>query len=148
MLPPLFSACAFKDSHPADVARTRLMGMSEEDLESCIGAPDQHSSFGNTHVLTYDATTPSSINWSFPLVGGLGFSNGGCCHATFTVVNGCVQRVLYSGEKNATGAPDACCAPIIRTCIAQLGSAGANKTPATTAPAARTNNRLSESEPD
>jgi hypothetical protein len=121
------------------------MGLSEKDLESCIGAPDQHSSFGNTDVLTYDATSTSGIDWSIPLIGGVGFSNGGYCHAAFTVMNGRVERVLYSAEKNATLAPDAYCAPIIRTCIAQLGSAGANTTHPTTG--AR-NNRLPESDPD
>ena len=39
---------------------------------------------------------------------------------TFEAINGRVVRVLYSGEKNATGAPDAYCAPIIRTCLGQI----------------------------
>jgi len=145
LLPLLLSACAFKDSHLADLARTRLMGLSEKDLESCIGAPDQHSSFGNTDVLTYDATSTSGINWSIPLIGGVGFSNGGYCHATFTVVNGRVDRVLYSGEKNATMAPDAYCAPIIRTCIAQLGSMATDTAHPT---AGARNDSLSESKSD
>jgi hypothetical protein len=29
-----------------------MLGMSEVDLESCIGAPDQRQSFGTTGVLT------------------------------------------------------------------------------------------------
>ncbi len=41
-------------------------------------------------------------------------------HATFLVKNGRVTQILYSGEKNATFAPDAYCAPIMRTCIANL----------------------------
>lgn len=133
MLTLLLSACAFEDSHLASLARTQLMGLSERDLEACIGAPDQHSNFGNTDVLTYYATSTSGINWSIPLIGGVAFSNGGYCHATFTVVNGRVERLLYSGEKNATLAPDAYCAPIIRTCVTQLGSPGANSIPPATA---------------
>jgi hypothetical protein len=43
----LLGACAVKDSHIAHEAETRLMGMSEVDLESCLGVPDQHSSFGD-----------------------------------------------------------------------------------------------------
>jgi hypothetical protein len=119
-LPILLAACAVQDSHIANNARISLMNMSEVDLESCLGVPDQHASFGNTDVLTYDATSSSSTSFSVPIVGGLGFSNGGYCHATFQVTHGRVTQLLYSGEKNTTFAPDAYCAPILRTCMAQL----------------------------
>ncbi len=114
------SACAIKDSHIARDARTRLIGMSEVDLEACIGVPDQHSTFGKTDILTYYATSTSGDSYSIPIIGGMSFSNGGYCHATFRVSNGRVTQILYSGEKNATGAPDAYCAPIVRTCMAHL----------------------------
>ncbi|HUB49332.1 MAG TPA: hypothetical protein VMB73_30535 [Acetobacteraceae bacterium] len=116
----MISACAVKDSRIARDAETRLMGMSEVDLESCLGAPDQHSTFGNTDILTYVATSTSNDSYGVPVVGGMSFSNGGYCHATFRVTNGHVTQILYSGEKNATGAPDAYCAPIVRTCMAHL----------------------------
>ncbi len=48
----LLSACAVKDSGICHQARSRMLGMSEVDLESCIGAPDQRQSFGTTGVLT------------------------------------------------------------------------------------------------
>jgi hypothetical protein len=118
----LISACAIKDSRIAHQAQNQLLGLSEVDLESCIGAPDQRQSFGATDVLTYYATSTSSINYSLPIVGGIGFSNGAYCHATFRIDNGHVTRVLYSGEKNATLAPDAYCAPISRTCLDYLRS--------------------------
>jgi len=114
------SACAVKDARIADRAEDRLLGITEVDLQSCIGAPDQHSSFGRTDVLTYYATSQSSTSFSVPFVGGLSFSNGAYCHATFRVDNGRVTRVLYSGEKNATGAPNAYCAPIVRACLNYL----------------------------
>lgn len=131
------SACAIKDSQIAHEAQTRLIGMSEVDLEACIGVPDQHSTFGKTDILTYYATSTSGDSYSIPIIGGLSFSNGGYCHATFRVYNGRVTQILYSGEKNATGAPDAYCAPIVRTCMGHLQetaathSATAATTPAT-----------------
>lgn len=120
MLPLLLTACAVADSRIVQHARTRLVGLSEVDLESCLGVPDQHASFGATDVLTYYATSSSSTSYSLPIVGGIGLSNGGYCHATFRLDNGRVTRVLYSGEKNATLAPDSYCAPILRTCMAWL----------------------------
>jgi hypothetical protein len=122
LLPLLLGACAVNDSHIAQHARTRLMGLSEADLESCLGVPDQYRSFGATDVLTYYATSTSSMNYSLPVVGGIGFSNGGYCHATFQVKDGHVTQLIYSGEKNATLAPDAYCAPILRSCMERLGS--------------------------
>jgi hypothetical protein len=120
-LPLLLAACAVQDSHIAADARVTLMNMSEVDLESCLGVPDQHANFGDTEVLTYYATSTSSDSFSLPIVGGIGFSNGGYCHATFEVKHGRVTQLLYSGEKNATLAPDAYCAPIVRTCLETLG---------------------------
>ncbi len=120
----LLAACAVKDSRIAHDAQSRLVGLSEVDLESCIGVPDEQKSFGTTDVLTYYATSTSSVSYSLPIVGGLGFGNGAYCHATFRVDNGRVTRVLYSGEKNATLAPDAYCAPISRTCLTFLNRHG------------------------
>lgn len=133
----LVSACAIKDSSIAQNAETRLMGMSEVDLESCIGVPDQHSTFGNTDILTYYATSMSGDSYSVPIIGGLSFSNGGYCHATFRVSDGHVTQILYSGEKNATGAPDAYCAPIVRTCMDHLQQPATAQSP-TAATTART----------
>jgi len=117
---PLLGACSVHDGYVAHEAQKTLMGMSEPDLEACLGAPDQRGTFGNTDVLTYYATSSSSMSYSIPIVGGIGMSNGGYCHATFRVDNGRVTRVLYSGEKNTTAAADAYCAPIVRTCMAYL----------------------------
>jgi hypothetical protein len=116
----LLAGCSVEDSRIAHEAQSRLMGMPEVDLESCLGVPDQHSTFGTTDVLTYYMTSTSSDSWSVPLIGGFGLSNGGNCHATFQIKDGRVTQILYSGEKNATFAPDAYCAPILRTCVAHL----------------------------
>jgi hypothetical protein len=113
-------ACAIQDSHIAHEAQDRLLGLKEVDLESCLGVPDQRQSFGRTDVLTYYATSASTTSFTVPVVGGIGIGNGAYCHATFRVDDGRVTRVLYSGEKNATGAPDAYCAPISRTCLQYL----------------------------
>jgi hypothetical protein len=130
----LLAACAVKDSHLAHEAETRLMGMSEVDLESCLGVPDQHSSFGDVDILTYYATSTSSDSYSIPIIGGMSFGNGGYCHATFQLKDKHVTQILYSGEKNATGAPDAYCAPIVRTCMAHLQQMSAASTSAPAAP--------------
>ena len=120
MLAPLLAACAVKDSDLAERAQTRLLKMPEVDLETCLGVPDQHQSFGSTDVLTYYTSSSSSISYQLPLIQGPSLSNGGNCHMTIRLDGGVVTRVLFSGEKNTLGAPDSYCAPIVRTCLATL----------------------------
>jgi hypothetical protein len=128
---PLLAGCAIQDSHLAHQAQDRLIGLSEVDLETCLGVPDQHSTFGSTDILTYYANSTASTSFTVPIVGGIGMSNGAYCHATFRLDQSHVTNILYSGEKNATLAPDAYCAPIIRTCLGYLDS----HPPATATPA-------------
>ena len=125
----LLAGCSVNDSRIANAARTRLMGMSEVDLQSCLGAPDERASVGNTDILTYYATSTSNDSLSLPIVGGVGFSFGGYCHATFQLKDSQVTQILYSGEKNATLAPDAYCAPILRTCLDHLDQTQAPAAP-------------------
>jgi hypothetical protein len=68
-------------------------------------------------ILTYvgNSTSNKGIN----LAGVVTLSGGGYCHATFKVKDGRVAEVHYSGETNATLAPDAYCAPIARGCVHQ-----------------------------
>ncbi len=98
--------------------------MNEVDLYTCLGAPDQHQTFGNTDILTYETSSSSSVSYQLPLIQGPSFSNGGNCHMTVRLDGQTVTRILYSGEKNATGAPDAYCAPIVRTCLETLSALG------------------------
>ncbi len=114
------AGCAVEDSRLAQRGKTAFLGMKEVDLEACLGSPDQHSSFGPTDVLTFYATSTSSSGFSPPVIGGFSITNGAYCHVTFRLDAGLVTHVIYSGEKNATLAPDAYCAPIMRSCLAEL----------------------------
>jgi hypothetical protein len=120
VIAPLVAGCAVADSHLATGAQKRLLGMSEVDMDTCLGAPDQHASIGATDVLTWYTTSSSSVSWSLPIVQGPSYTNGGNCHMTARFDNGIATRILYSGEKNATAAPSAYCAPIVRSCIDTL----------------------------
>ena len=119
-LVPFAAGCSVHDSRVAEYARNRMIGMSEVDVETCLGAPDQHQSFGATDILTYYTSSSSSMSFSLPIVGGPSLSNGGNCHMTMRFDKEVATRILYSGEKNGTGAPSAYCAPIVRTCLETL----------------------------
>ena len=110
----LLSACSIRDSHLAERAKTSLLGMNELTLQTCMGSPDEKSVFGKSEVLTYYATSTSSSSYSIPVIGGIGFSNGGYCHTIIRLDQGVVDGVRYTGETSAFVAPDAYCAPTVR----------------------------------
>lgn len=123
--PVLFvcAGCAVRDSETATRAKTALLGVSSLDLQSCLGAPDNRSTVGRDEVLTYKGNSTSSggINITLPVIGGgISLSGGGYCNATFRVVEGRVAAVQYNGETDASLAPNAYCAPLVRNCVDML----------------------------
>jgi hypothetical protein len=125
----LLGGCSLNDSHLARRAQTMLLGMNEVALQTCLGGPDQKSTFENTEILTYYATSTSSSSFSLPVVGGIGFSNGGYCHAIIRLDDGVVTGVRYTGENRAFAAPDAYCAPIVGDCVNDPPTPGGGAAP-------------------
>jgi hypothetical protein len=121
LLPVALSGCLVVDSRTAETARQSLVGWSKLAVETCLGAPAHESSFRDTDILTYAATSTSNhtISLGFPFVIGLSWTGGGYCNAIVRVKGGRVAEVRYIGETHAFGAPDAYCAPIVRSCVEQ-----------------------------
>jgi len=137
----LLAACSINDSHLAARAQKSLLGMNEVTLQTCLGAPDEKSVFGATEILTYYATSTSSSSYSIPVIGGIGFSNGGYCHTIIRLDNGLVTTIRYTGETRAFAAPDAYCAPTVGGCVTNppppTPTNGTAPEPAITAPPPR-----------
>lgn len=119
VLTSMVAGCAFHDAWSAHVAQQKLIGWSELELEACLGVPDQHSTFGDTDILTYfgNSTSNKGISLGLPFIAGMTIGGGGYCHAIFRVREGRVAEVRYTGETDAMLAPDAYCAPIVRGCV-------------------------------
>lgn len=99
--------------------------MSELDLETCLGIPDQKETSGKTTIFTYHANSSHSLNLTVPIVDAIGVSFNGYCHATFRLEKGRVTEIRYSGDTDdPLGAgKDSVCAPIVRACIERHASA-------------------------
>jgi hypothetical protein len=119
MLISFLDGCTMYNSYEAHKAKDSMVGMSDYDLESCIGVPDQKAQIGNAEILTYyDNTTNNGVNMTLPIVGGgVSLTGSGCCHATFTLVEGRVAKVQYTGDNSQLMAPHSICAPIVNGCI-------------------------------
>ncbi|MBV9784651.1 MAG: hypothetical protein JO264_12615 [Acidisphaera sp.] len=116
---PLLAGCGVQDSRVAHRAQTNLLGMSTEDLQACVGAPDKRTKIGDDEILTYFASSNSAggIDLTLPIVGGINFSGGGYCHATFKLVGGHVTELRYTGDNSELLGPQGVCAPIVRDCL-------------------------------
>ncbi|SKA30543.1 hypothetical protein SAMN02745126_04982 [Enhydrobacter aerosaccus] len=117
------SGCSLNDSRLAHQAQSGLVGFSERDLDSCLGVPNRRAEFGQTTILSYDgasSTSSGGIAVTLPIVGGISFSGGGYCHIIARLENGRVASIRYNGEKDATAAPDAYCAPLVRACFVRV----------------------------
>lgn len=116
---PALAGCSVQDSETAHRAENLLLGMTQPDLEACLGVPGQHSEFGDTTILTWTTTSTAGrgLSVSLPGAGDLSLSGGGSCNATARLENGRVTEIRYSGEDSALLAPDAYCAPIVRSCV-------------------------------
>ncbi|MFC0406781.1 hypothetical protein [Roseomonas elaeocarpi] len=145
------AGCAFEDARTAARAPSALIGMSELDLQTCLGNPNSSASFGSSKVLTYNSASTSSggITLTLPLVGGITITGNGYCHVVVRLDGERVSKVRFVGETDEPGAPNAWCAPIVRSCVAHpepywspgppvppaiSGSAGTTAAPATSDP--------------
>lgn len=113
------AGCSVVDSRMAQRAETALVGLSEIDLEGCLGVPNRRDTFDQTTILTYDGSAISSggFNVTLPVVGGLNFTGGGYCRLTARIDKGRVTSIRYAGEIDAPLAPEAYCAPLVRSCM-------------------------------
>jgi hypothetical protein len=112
-------ATATQDAEVAKSAKTRLIGLSELQLETCLGLPDQKLTKGKTTLFTYNANSASNLSISAPIVSGVGVAFAGYCHATFRLESGRVTEIHYSGQTDDMGNKDAVCGPIVRSCVEQ-----------------------------
>jgi hypothetical protein len=127
---PLFGGCTFYSSHEAHKAQNAMIGMSDYELQSCVGAPDEKSQVGDAEILTYYATTTNNgVNLTVPIIGGgVSLTGSGYCHATFTLNGGKVTKVQYTGNNSQLAAPQSIYAPIVKACIPRPEQPGADVT--------------------
>lgn len=116
---PFVGGCTLYGSHEAHKAQNGMIGMSDYELQSCVGAPDEKSQVGDAEILTYYATaTDNGVTLTLPLIGGgVSLTGSGYCHATFTLSDGKVTKVQYTGDNSQLLAPQSICAPIVKACI-------------------------------
>jgi hypothetical protein len=115
----LLSACSVQDSATARRAASSLIGLSQMDLETCLGVPNRRDRLDQTSIFSYDgdATNSGGLNLSMPIYGGVSVAGGGNCHLVARLDNGRVTAIHYTGDTDAPLAPEAYCAPLVKSCL-------------------------------
>jgi hypothetical protein len=113
------SGCAYENTLMAARAKTSLVGLSELELETCLGLPDKEATKGKTTLLSYNATSARTVNLSIPIVNGIGVSIVGYCRATFRLENGRVAGVTYTGDGDPLEGRNSACGALMRACLSR-----------------------------
>ncbi len=117
----VLSGCAVQRSMEATRAKTELVGLTRAQLFNCAGVPARQASENGVEYLVYSAVGSSKISGMGQTFGNAalfsGRSNPRYCEATFTVMNGRVTRIMYSGKTGGLLSKDNACFPIIENCL-------------------------------
>jgi hypothetical protein len=113
------SGCAYENTLMAARAKTSLVGLSELELETCLGLPDKEATKGKTTLLCYNATSARTVNLSIPIVNGIGVSLAAYCRAIFRLENGRVAGVTYTGDGDPLEGPNSACGALMRACLSR-----------------------------
>lgn len=131
LLAPLMglSGCGYTDSRAAHRAQMTMIGISSEDVQTCVGIPDKIKKLNdNTQIFEYTRTLniPSTndstliplqtvVNLTETALGGAGKT----CVADIRFDNDKVTQVHYSGDDDEIIGTDGVCSIVVRGCIRQ-----------------------------
>lgn len=126
----LCTACALERAQVAHVAQAKMIGMGEESVLQCMGAPSQRTQVGRTEVWTYPSgngattvvgTQTASISAAANTLSGVGTSvataSSRYCVVSVVMENGTVARVNYGGPTGGIITEGEQCAFAVRNCV-------------------------------
>lgn len=122
----LLSGCAFQRAKVATEAKTKMVGLSKEQLLACMGPPAGRMVEGATEVWSYqsgDGTVVSSTSANVSAVRGVGVfgsaagvSSRRFCQVNIAISAGQVSQVSYQGPTGGILTVDEQCAFVVHNC--------------------------------
>lgn len=119
--------CAVQRAQTAQDAKSQLVGMSKEHILSCMGAPENAATVGQTEVWSYssgDGTTVSAGDTQFRrgAFGGIAantstISSRRYCKVNVVMSNGIVGAVNYQGPTGGLLTAGEQCAYVVEACV-------------------------------
>lgn len=121
------AGCAIQRAQTAQEARSQLIGMSKEQILSCMGAPENAATVGQTEVWTYSSGNGMMISsgdtqFRRSGFGGIAADTNAISHRRFCKVNvvmsnGAVSAVNYQGPTGGLLTAGEQCAYAVETCV-------------------------------
>ena len=118
----VLSACVFQRADDAAAAKTKMIGMSKEQVLACMGVPKQRMQESATEVWSYyssdgyaNAVGQSYRTGSVSTFGS--FHERSFCTVNVVMVNGQVSALNYSGPSGGLLAPDEQCGYAVKHCV-------------------------------
>ena len=106
----MLSACAIERAHVAQQAQDKLVGMSKEQILTCMGAPENKMIEGKTESWTYNsggglaARSNENVDSRY-------------CKINIVMIDGKVSRVNYSGATGGLITQGEQCAYAVSNCM-------------------------------
>jgi hypothetical protein len=122
----LVSSCSYQRAEVAADAKSKMIGMSREQVLACMGAPSQHAIVGETEVWSYpsggDTHTFSTASGSVDAAGnanafGSSYSQHRYCVVNVVMTGDRVSAVNYTGRTGGWATHGEQCAFAVQNCI-------------------------------
>lgn len=122
----VFAACQFQRSADAERARTKMMGMSKEQVLTCMGPPKQKAKVETTEVWSYGSSSGGGSSYGLSSRRGSRSSadsfsfdtrDKGSCTVNVVMKEDEVVKVNYNGPRGGWLAEDEQCAYAVEHCV-------------------------------
>ena len=121
----LLSACAIERAETAATAKRTMVGMTKEQVLTCMGPPAQTAQTGSTEVWRYGsggdslsgAVVTGTSYGSGATATGIGWSRNRYCIVDVVMRGGRVSKVNYSGRTGGLFSRGEQCAFAIENCV-------------------------------
>jgi hypothetical protein len=116
----LLGGCAIQRAQTAQDARVQMVGMSKEQVLTCMGAPVSRAAEGQTEVWAYDSGNGMTVtDASFNRYGGTAVSSSRFCRINVVMTGGAVSAVNYAGPTGGLLTGGEQCAYAVDACVAK-----------------------------
>ena len=110
--------CALQRAEIAQDARAQMVGMSKEQVLTCMGAPATKAAEGATEVWGYGSGDGTTVtNASFDRYGGTAVSSNRFCKINIVFASGQVSAVNYAGPTGGLLTAGEQCAYAVNACV-------------------------------
>lgn len=114
----MLCGCAFQRAEVAQDARAQMVGMSKEQVLSCMGAPVNKAAEGATEVWSYNSGNGMTItDASYGRFGGTAVSASRFCTVNIVFSGPQVSAVNYNGPTGGLLTAGEQCAYAVNSCV-------------------------------